>query len=499
MLRNSLSLVGIATFLSACWATGTSNPIEDATLERETYSIDDFNSELPSPVGDLPPSNTGVSKYSTSIYAGPNDASSWLSENAVLHFDDILDKGAIRKGFVDVFLDAYGTLYPETGYGTFSADEAYEGLARYGGDLAWAFGENGSVLCQKAAGGDVKKMCDATPSSSELVQDEMWLNKARQILDGFSPTDGRPNDIVVFLHGFNVTDPRSDYDKMIKRIQKSDLGDRERVYVGIYWDGGGYNSGVRHITKWTRAQYTGPVVGFEMRRLFNAIQEVSEERSIDQPSIRLVSHSSGAFVSGAIFGNPYSALPALREGEDIYAQFKANRLASTGRWRIPQITDLSLGYIAPATGSWTFTGYVRQKPDSADNSRFVEAKDSEGDGWFDFDRGIQVQKTRLAFSQKASDVAVGRHGFHLGFLGSVHLGSKKSSGCEIVQWSKKRGLGTDVVTLNFKPTLSDRLRKLVSPSSSHSLENYMQQKASEDFIDFLLDQPVSGDFIHDCP
>ena len=452
----------------------------------------------PVPVGHQQIAAKGSSNYSSSIYAGPSDASKWLSKNAVLHFDKISKFSKELSPNINLYLDAYGTIYPESGYGDFVLDNSEKQLSRYGGDISWALGESDSYLCRTAEGGDLQAMCSASAQDVEIIQDALWASKAEEILEQFDKTDVRDKDLVVLIHGFNVPDSTDDYNEVIRRLDERDNNVKERVYLQVHWDGGGKDSGIRALTKWRRAQYTGPVVGFELRRLFNSINDISKKRGIESPSIRVITHSSGAFLVGATFGNPSSALPALKDGNDIYRDFKTHLIDQSGRWRVPAIKDLTLGMVAPATGSWTFTGFVKNSPSSHDLQNFAVATDSEGAGWFDFKRGLQIKDARIVTTQKRSDVAVGKYGFSPAFLGATHLGALKSSNCEVQQWAKKRGLHTDVLALDFTPTPNDVIRERPKRKTSHSWRYYINQDASNEFIDFFFDQAPATEFKIDC-
>lgn len=457
------------------------------------------NPDLSYSVGEDPSPES--SPYSASIYSGPFDALKWHSEDSVLHFDEIL--GTRPENVVDVHLDVYGTLYPETGYSGFDVGQANQLLMRYGGDMAWAFGEPDSVLCQLANGGDVERMCAAQPNEVETVQDDIWRAKAVQIIDQLGSVSMDDKEIIVLVHGFDVPNPLKDYELAMKVIERSDEPNRERVFVRLFWDGGGGGPTLPwKKQRWTRAQYTGPVAGFEFRRLFNNLSEELKLRGLNQPSVRIMTHSSGAYLVGATFGNPASALPKLRDGTDIYRTFAANAVAKTGRWRIPQITDLTLGLMAPATGSWTYTGFVREEPQGNKVAGYDTVGptwfERERRGWFDFERGLQVPRTRIVATQNPSDIGVGRKGYFLNVLGAVHLGSRAASGCEVEQWSNKRGLGTSFVSVDFKPTDSDKAVKSRDKLNSHSWALYLQQEATSEFVDIFLEQPHASDFVNVC-
>jgi len=97
-----------------------------------------------------------------------------------------------------------------------------------------------------------------------------------------------------------------------------------------------------------------------------------------------------------------------------------------------------------------------------------------------------------------TDVAVGKYGFSPAFLGATHLGALKSSNCEVQQWARKRGLHTDVLALDFTPTPSDIIRERPRRKTSHSWRYYINQDASNEFIDFFFEQAPATEFKIDC-
>lgn len=446
----------------------------------------------------LPPANTD---YSDRKYAKKRDA-----KRAALHFDKILTPSN-SPDVINIYVDAYGTIYPESGYGDFDSNTAQKTLARYGGDIAWALREDRSELCQKAQGGDVEEMCEIEDEGWQGLQDKYWKKKAKEILAAFKESDKRPNTLVLMVHGFNVSDPRQQYHGAIDKIKSRENNAREYIYSQLFWDGT-RTEAKRPLAKWKKAQFSGPIVGFELRRLFNAIEDVTREAGSELPEVTVMTHSSGAFVIGATLGNPVSALESLdtsdpknnrrSDVDDFYRSFKANADATTGRWKVPTKFDLTLAMVAPATSSWTFTGFISDEKISALPVSYAEAIDGTGKGIFDFARGFQIPKARIITTVTSSDVVIGKGILRPEAFGATNLGALESSYCELEAWSKNRGLGIEIFGLNFEPTQADRQRDQPVPGDTHSWLNYLSQDAGVELIDLMLGKENNSDFEISC-
>jgi hypothetical protein len=188
----------------------------------------------------------------------------------------------------------------------------------------------------------------------ERVQAELWNERSRAIAARFSRDDDVT--LALLIHGFNnwYRESSTNYATAERQMRRFLPAGQRLHVVEVYWDGcRGNSSG---IGCWGRAQSTGPLAGFAVRQLFNGVETNWQTRN--RPHWRVLTHSSGAFVAGAIFGDPTAALPQLVNPATNrwYARFANYRATVGGRYGVPQAADIKLGMFAPATPDTTFIG-----------------------------------------------------------------------------------------------------------------------------------------------
>ena len=158
------------------------------------------------------------------------------------------------------------------------------------------------------------------------------------------------------IHGFNnwYRESGTNYATAERQMRRFLPAGHRLHVIEIYWDGCRGNSA--GIGCWGKAQSTGPLAGFALRQMFNGVERNWQARK--KPHWRVLTHSSGAFVAGAIFGNPTAALPQLINSDTNrwYARFANHRASVDGRYGVPQAADIRLGMFAPATPDSTFIG-----------------------------------------------------------------------------------------------------------------------------------------------
>ena len=268
---------------------------------------------------------------------------------------------------VRVYIDAFGSIYPDNA----GVNKIQSGLVESNGlydefSCSRAACDSIDGLMQK----NIKLLCDASkdavatckPNDNPLVdswvvaQTLLWQQKADAI---FKKASEDNRDLFFLIHGFNNTYSQAeDSFSLIKgKVEALHEGKKLPLFVEVYWDG---FKGVPLSGAWSSAQASGPLVGFQLRQLFKSIQESYAESSEPLPELMVVTHSSGAFVAGSIFGNPYSALPKLyKEKEGVSPEYDLFRKARSGddeTYPIPSFNKTRIGMIAAATPSNTFTG-----------------------------------------------------------------------------------------------------------------------------------------------
>ncbi|MDC0598307.1 hypothetical protein OAP18_00490 [Gammaproteobacteria bacterium] len=263
---------------------------------------------------------------------------------------------------VNLYMDAFGSVYPAKGLDSgFRSAHRYSGLYGMMRDESNGLCENSDrsitdvdLLCESALIEDLDMALDQW----RTVQGQLWSNYAQEIY-AIATEDGLNRNVAVLIHGFNVPQEEADSDYLLaqQRILKVSEGSlTETVFVKIYWDGFTTPNFLASADAWKKAQSSGPLVGFQLRRLFNGINELYRANNVE-PAIRVLTHSSGAFVATATFGNPIAALPLLQSPkEDEYELFNMYADEDSGEYAIPQLKGLRVGMLAAATPSTSFIG-----------------------------------------------------------------------------------------------------------------------------------------------
>ena len=147
---------------------------------------------------------------------------------------------------VDVYIDAYGMVYPTTGI-------AYDYLPEleYGGELQRAATDPQSQLCQTNIGGDLGEMCKGGAAKWDDNQTKRWTKTVTDISKLFKE-DSKNKALVVLIHGFNVDDAQRDYRIAQARIRELNENGTDFVFLRVHWDGSKTVS-YTHLTLPTKA------------------------------------------------------------------------------------------------------------------------------------------------------------------------------------------------------------------------------------------------------
>lgn len=254
-----------------------------------------------------------------------------------------------------LYIDAFGNLYPETGL---NAD--YKMLPEHQGSLLNAMDDSSNGLCgEDVKISDAEILCNSLPTGNwHGAQAELWKKAAKSIVQ-----EGRADkgslDLIFLVHGFNTLplDARASFAEAKKIITGYKYPYQRQHFVEIYWDG--FKSDTAPLDAWRKAQAAGPLVGFKLRRLMYELKKELGNAETNAVRIRFLTHSSGAFVVGSLFGDPIAALPLLQkeQGSDYkyFAKYR-NNTDATNQNSIASFKDLRVGMLAPATSDWTFAG-----------------------------------------------------------------------------------------------------------------------------------------------
>lgn len=270
--------------------------------------------------------------------------------------------------------------------------------------------------------------------------------------------------LVIMLHGYsNTFEEATDNYAAIRRVIENHPSGVRPVYLHVFWDGR-KRRGLRQ-RGWGYAQYTGPLVGLHLRPVINAALGI-----VPSARLRVITHSSGAFIAAAMLGNSTNALPAARDRKTKdYVRFRALIDAEQGPYRPPQSPDIRVGLLAPATPPNSFAP-IGLGPRDGVLSRDVLliAGVSERD-----------VATTKAFLSGAWSV-----------LGSTALGSANMQACKLFEGAGQ--INANQPTRNLDVRWLDFSRSATCPDrdllfwESHALTCYLQREAAQPFLDLLL-------------
>lgn len=369
-------------------------------------------------------------------------------------------------GETRLFLDARGHLYPETGL---PADPAVR--KKHQGSLFETAYDSRSGVCDNAAAGtEMAMLCAAVSRKNcaswamcggqwEIAQQALWQRRGQEIAAA-SARDG--DTMLVFLiHGFNnwYEESQPNFDNAEEALKPLAPAGQKVRFIEIFWDGcRGSDTGVGC---WGKAQATGPLAGFSLRQLFNAIDQ-SWQTPANRPHMRVLTHSSGAFVASAIFGNPTAALPLLKKPtkNERYKLFAAHASATSGPYRIPQPRSLKVAMLAAATPYASYSG-------------------SDA-----YPGGVAVRNLELLISVHPRDRAITKLGIiDCKLLGASCLGARREDVCSLTRRLKKAGKEARVTGYDFRRDESIWGKE----ASAHDFSVYIRQAShhSSFFRDFM--------------
>ncbi|MBL4871016.1 MAG: hypothetical protein JKX72_08685 [Robiginitomaculum sp.] len=417
-------------------------------------------------------------------------------------YDDVRRPEAPNQ--VNIYQDFIGDIYPTTGVNSQLKPKKKHSIsvrAHLKGKLCDSL--------QSTAGTDVYRSCQKIDDDSAWrnTQEKLWKQKANIIYDRANK-DGKNRPIVFLIHGFrfDTIDARTSY--AIARDSLSTAAYEPSIsplFVNIYWDGF-QSSGLGIVRAWGQAQASGPLVGYNLRFLMNELESKYADDGIE-PAIRVLTHSSGAFVIGAIIGDPSSALPLMQK-ENIarltyrslrYFNFKDDAksihdiklrgLETYQKYGVPQFKDFRIGLLAAATPSNTFTDEIYPKrcgddPETCRNSELkrMNLKDP---------LGILNSNVTLLLGFNPKENGLTKFGLlstksSLG--GASGLGADGELQCLLKEFS--RGNNQQHAEQGTVHPI-DMRRNPPEDLKSHDFNLYLTQKKSALFYDALMDKNIN--------
>ncbi|WP_125782591.1 hypothetical protein [Pseudoalteromonas rubra] len=410
----------------------------------------------------------------------------------VYYFNEAQKQENLENGSVSIFIDAFGSVYPKNGL----PPELTTNIPRESGiyDLMSMCDFDCSAVVENTEAFEICQM-QHLPEKERYqfmrsVQLKLWNSRAKYL---YEQIKGTKKEVVFLLHGYNSSYKDStDSFKLMKEEVRQHAMPRERqfLFVNLYWDGfeGNPFSGA-----WSRAQASGPLVGFRLRQFFNAFSDMYKAEGKAPPNVTFLTHSSGAFVVGSLIGNPFFALPLLqnpKESDSEYNAFKKHRhgYESSGEYRIPEFSSMRIGMIAAATPTTTFNVLENKK----DNSCKKEV-----------DSGVLAKNVTLIFSMNGRDFALTKmfNLQNLSGLGATGSGSDKDRYCTYLNvMNESRDNVSKVHAIHFENTYAPWYRL----TDKHSLGNsgyFDRTEQTNTFFNALLNNDYSDPNKHyvSCP
>lgn len=401
--------------------------------------------------------------------------------------DDSIPKSTLTKNYqnktklpdqdkvVRLYIDGFGSIYPENkGIREFNINTSLGDNKLY---TQFVFSKKVCKKYIKNYSNDISLMCDATKDIStdsdlDMLKNQKWVNlqtilwdkKAKEI---YKQASKENKDILFMIHGFNNSyyDANKSFSSIRNKINLINKKEQP-LFVEVYWNG--YVGFPIMTNSWGQAQVSGPLAGFQMRQLFKAIKHEYKVHDRSLPNVTIITHSSGAYVAGALLGNPYSVLPYLYDTHKNrsfpeYSEFKKNRDAINNKYPIPNFPKIRLGMIAAATPSNMFTGY------------YPTDKKIEG--------GILSENTELIFTINWKDKILKKYlGLEsLSIIGATGSGQSEKLYCEELYLVKR------------KPTKAYDLSEGGLIFNGHGIEDYLARDNINNFFKALFDENINDD------
>lgn len=271
----------------------------------------------------------------------------------------------MTSDIIDLHMDAFGDLYPfgelNRKYNEGNNSQLFKFIKNTKVCNDVNIGRYTSILCEGE-----KKNIDNNLSNEqyqkirnkwEEAQLKLWKIYADLISSQIKKN--KYSEVLVLIHGFNVPNSQESFSDMRKPILERyrTLNKDKPLILQVSWDG---FEGISPFN-WTKAQASGSLAGFELRKLFNLL----EKKLKVMPSFKILTHSSGSFVIGTTLGNPVTAQELLckrncHKKSEAYSWIKAYDMIKLNNpselYKIPNLKGVKMLMIAAATPSTTFTG-----------------------------------------------------------------------------------------------------------------------------------------------
>lgn len=395
------------------------------------------------------------------------------------------------KNTVKLYIDAFGNLYPNSGYpDDFEPNNNLDanlynqsiGNTKLCANIKSTSPQNDAyILCSRIKDETCdpnKPVCYASPAWRD-AQTIIWKNAGERIFK--RAASGKPKNLFFIIHGYNnsLSNGSIEMNRIVKeRVEKITDKKEDFLYVEIYWDGfkGSLVSGA-----WGVAQASGALVGFHLRQLFKGIKTAYKNNKAVLPKLYVFTHSSGAFVIGSAFGNPYTAMPLLYNNDETkenFTLFRKNRDGKNETYPIPDFPETRVGMIAAATPTTTFTGAPPERRTDEKNSLYKTG-------------GILSKNTTLIFSINKKDIALAKL-FRIAsfdWFGATGAGADIDLYCENLDNLKNGNVNTYAFDFNVDKDIF---------YSDHGVSSYFQHESTKSFIQKLLGIKLEKGYMDLC-
>jgi len=343
--------------------------------------------------------------------------------------------------------------------------------------------------CEAASGQFPEyKVCETKCGCSCDTQQDLIVEDLAEQLIGALSSDTEnlgQRTLVILIHGFNVTNAEGSYALTRDVIQTHLRNKQQPVYWQVNWDGMSITL-TRFLQAWSKAQGNGPLVGLKMRRVMDKVLT----RFPNTP-VRIITHSSGAFVAASLLGNNSNALkmPGQLDLTDKNAQrnycvntfyFLQDHIKGHNGYPVPQSPDMRLGLLAPATPSNSFAVFLEE---SQCGNRITD------------EEGLLTRKLDLVLGVNDKDVAITKGILPSSAGGATTLGVNRNVQCLL-----KKGIDQinerhrnkheiKVQFIDFSNSVANKNQTKIF-YESHDLSAYLARDAMPVFLDALFGKPT---------
>ena len=291
------------------------------------------------------------------------------------------------------------------------------------------------------------------------IQDEWAATAAARLA---AATRQQNASLFMLIHGFRVGQADEIYKQASQLVDRHRTQDNKLIFVKVHWDG---LTSPTPLGAWGKAQVNGFLVGLSLRRVLADIAPTTP--------LKVLTHSSGAFVLAATLGDPGAAFEEHILASDGFSEFLSHS-AGSARFPLPKSADIRAALIVPATPASTYVGGI-------DANSQVHP-------------GI-LTPAKLIIGLNEKDFGVSKGPVHGGWsvFGSTELGQSMNGFCTLKKGLANRVNGKKMpapALVDFEGT-PDKTSYLLL-WESHNWENYLKRAKMATVLELLFAADSSG-------